>query len=104
MSTVSSCALPGGRRCRRGQQHDATCPQPSRPAAPTPALPTNRPAAWSIRSGDLPTGGSARTVAAMRKAGLPVLAYSKWRFVRGSDLIAFLAGASEATRKPQSET
>jgi hypothetical protein len=40
-------------------------------------------------------GFGARTVAAMQRDGLPVLRYSKWKYVRGDALIAFLGRNAE---------
>ncbi len=73
---------PAPARNEAGPRHP---PPPCPPIDPRLVYPIRRLADW---------GFGARTVAAMRKGGLPVLAYSKWRFVRGVDLIDFLAGAS----------
>lgn len=62
-------------------------PGPHRPAPPAPPIdpavvyPFRRLADW---------GFGPRTVAAMQRAGLRVLRFSKFKFVRGADLIAFL--------------
>ena len=63
---------------------------PHRPAPPCPPIdpglvyPFRRLIDW---------GFGARTVAGMQRDGLKVLRFSKWKFVRGSDLIVFLESA-----------
>jgi len=60
---------------------------PHRPAPPCPPIdpnvvyPIRRLADW---------GFGARTVAAMQRDGLPVIRFSKWKFVAGESLVAFL--------------
>ena len=60
---------------------------PHRPTPPCPPIdpaltyPIRRLADW---------GWGARSVARMQREGLKVLRFSKWRFVRGVDLLAFL--------------
>jgi len=72
----------------------ANQPGPHRPAPPCPPIdpaltyPIRRLGDWSF---------GARTVAKMQKEGLRVLKYSKWKFVRGADLIAFLEGQPDTT-------
>ena len=95
MSTVSSCALPGGRRCRRGQQHDATCPQPE-PAPGTRPRPARRlTRGWYIQSGGLPigvlAGGPWRPCERAACRSWPTLSGDS---SVGVDLIDFLAGTS----------
>lgn len=69
---------------------------PHRPTPPYPAIdpsmtyPIRRLADW---------GFGARTVAAMQRDGLPVLRFSKWRFVSGKALVEFLERAAVATRE-----
>lgn len=64
-----------------------------RPAPPCPPIdpslvyPIRRLADW---------GFGARSTAAMQREGLRVLQYSKYKFIRGADLIAFLARGSDS--------
>jgi hypothetical protein len=66
------------------------------PHRPTPPCPPIDPALFYPirRLGDW--GFGARTVATMQRAGLRVLRFSKWKFVAGSDLIAFLGRDSDS--------
>jgi len=62
-------------------------PPPCPPIDPEKVYPIRRLGDW---------GFGARTVATMQRDGLRVLSFSKWKFVRGSDLVAFL-------ERPQAE-
>ena len=43
-------------------------------------------------------GFGARSLAAMQRAGLPVIRYTKWKFIRGGALVEFLErGAATST-------
>lgn len=67
---------------------------PHRPAPPCPPIdpslvyPIRRMSDW---------GFGARTVATMQRAGLRVLPFSKWKFIAGCDLVAFLGRESDST-------
>ena len=69
-------------------------PGPHRPAPPCPPIdpaltyPIRRLADW---------GFGARSRAAMQRGGLPVIKYSKWKFVTGAALIRFLEGTATMT-------
>jgi hypothetical protein len=39
----------------------------------------------------------------MQEDGLPVVRYSKWKFVRGSDLVEFLARQAEAAEQAEAD-
>jgi len=69
---------------------------PHRPAPPCPPIdptmvyPIRRLADW---------GFGARTVAAMQRDGLPVIRFSKWKFVWGKALVEFLQRDAEETKE-----
>ncbi|NMC19311.1 MAG: hypothetical protein GYA33_02725 [Thermogutta sp.] len=70
-----------------------TQPGPHRPIPPYPPIdpaltyPISRLRDW---------GFGARTVAAMQRQGLRTLRFGKWKFIKGSTLVAFLESASKA--------
>ena len=85
------------RPARGGPANDARPRNQAGPHRPTPPCPPIDPAVvYPIRRlSDWGFGGA--TVAAMQRDGLPVMRFSKWKFVSGKALVEFLERAAEAT-------
>jgi hypothetical protein len=62
---------------------------------PQPASPIARGELWPIRLLHERLGFGARTTANMIRQGLPVVCYSKWKFVSTDALIDFLSGQAD---------
>jgi hypothetical protein len=72
---------------------------PHRPTPPCPPIdpslvyPVRRLLDWGI---------GARGLASLKRAGMPILMFSKWRFFRGSDLIAAIERSTTTSRPAES--
>jgi hypothetical protein len=77
-------------------RHPNNTAGPHRPAPPCPPIDPSM--VYPIRRlGDW--GWGARSVAAMQRAGLPVLKFSKWKFVTGKSLVEFLERTAVETKE-----